>query len=83
MFKVKIYISLKEGIADPQGATIKHALDSLDYEGVGEVRTGKYLRIELNIKEKEKVKEQIEDMCRKILVNPVIEKYEYAVEEIR
>ena len=83
MFKVKIYISLKEGVADPQGATIKHALDSLGYEGVGQVRTGKYLRIELNIKEKEKLKEQIEDMCRKILVNPVIEKYEYVVEEIR
>ena len=83
MFKVHIYISLKEGVADPQGATIKHALDSLSYDGVGQVRTGKYLRIELNIKEKEKVKEQSEDMCRKILVNPVIEKYEYVVEEIR
>jgi len=83
MFKVKIYISLKEGVADPQGATIKHALDSLGYEGVGGVKTGKYFQIEMNVEDKKEVREQIEDMCRKILVNPVIENYEYKVEEVK
>ena len=82
MFKVTIYIGLKEGVADPQGATIKHTLDSLGYEGVGKVRVGKYLQIELNIKEKEKLDERVEDMCEKILVNPVIETYRYVVEEV-
>ena len=82
MFKVKIYIRLKEGVADPQGATIKHALDSLGYQGITKVKTGKYLQIQLNI-EKEKIEQQIEDMCKKILVNPVIEDYEYEIEETK
>ncbi len=83
MFKIKIYIRLKEGVADPQGATIKHALDSLGYLGITKVKTGKYLQIQLNTQEKKKIKEQIEDMCKKILVNPVIEDYEYEIEEIK
>lgn len=82
MFKVKIYIRLKEGVADPQGTTIKHALDSLGYQGITKVKTGKYLQIQLNI-EKEKIEQQIEDMCKKILVNPVIEDYEYEIEETK
>ncbi|MCD6575510.1 phosphoribosylformylglycinamidine synthase subunit PurS [Candidatus Aerophobetes bacterium] len=83
MFNAKVYISLKEGVADPQGATIKHALDSLGFKGVNEVKTGKYFQIELNIKNKREAEKQIEDMCKKILVNPVIEKYEYEIEEIK
>ncbi len=83
MFKVKIYITLKEGVADPQGATIKHALDSLGYSGVERVRTGKYLELNLNLKDEEKLRHQIEDMCKKILVNPVIENFEYKVEEMQ
>lgn len=81
MFWVKIYISLKEGVADPQGATIKHALDSLGYQGVERVRVGKYLELKLNLGDGEKIEEQIEDMCRKILVNPVIENFEYEIQE--
>lgn len=83
MFKIKIYISLKEGVADPQGATIKHALDSLGYEGVGEVRTGKYFQLELDLDDEQKVEEEIKSMCDKILVNPVIENYEYKIEEVK
>jgi len=83
MFNAKIYISLKEGVSDPQGVTIKHALDSLGYKGVKKVKTGKYLQVELEIDDKEKVKEEIEDMCKKILVNPVIENYTYKIEEIK
>ena len=82
MFRVKIYIRLKEEVTDPQGATIKHALDSLGYQGITKVKTGKYLQIQLNI-EKEKIEQQIEDMCKKILVNPVIEDYEYEIEETK
>jgi len=81
MFKVKIYISLKKGVADPQGTTIKSALKSLGYQGIGKVRMGKYMQVELNIKDKKEVKEEVEDMCKKLLVNPVIEDYDYEVEE--
>ena len=81
MFQIKIYVSLKEGVADPQGITIKNALDSLGYQGVGKVRMGKYLQVQLDIKDKKEVKREIEDMCKKLLVNPVIENYEYEIEE--
>ncbi|MCD6406332.1 phosphoribosylformylglycinamidine synthase subunit PurS, partial [Candidatus Aerophobetes bacterium] len=58
-------------------------LDSLGYKGVKKVKTGKYLQVELEINDKERVKEEIEDMCKKILVNPVIENYTYKIEEIK
>lgn len=79
MFKVKIYISLKEGVADPQGITIKNALNSLGYQGVGKVRMGKYLQLKLNVKDEKEARREIEDMCRKLLVNPVIENYDYEI----
>ena len=81
MFKVKIYISLKEGVADPQGITIKNALNSLGYQGVGKVRMGKYLQLKLNVKDEKEARREIEDMCRKLLVNPVIENYDYEIKE--
>ena len=81
MFQVKIYVSLKEGVADPQGITIKNALYSLGYQGVGKVRMGKYMQLKLNVKDKKEVKKEIEDMCKKLLVNPVIENYDYEIEE--
>jgi len=82
MFKVKIYISLKEGVADPQGITIKNALNSLGYQGVGKVRMGKYLQLKLNVKDEKEARREIEDMCRKLLVNPVIENYTYEIQDI-
>jgi len=82
VFQVKIYITLKEGVADPQGVTIKHALDSLGYEEVKEVRTGKFFQLKIASKNKDEVKEKVRSMCEKILVNPVIENYEYRIEEI-
>ena len=81
MLQVKIYISLKEGVADPQGITIKNALNSLGYQGVGKVRMGKYLQLKLNVKDGKEAKREIDDMCRKLLVNPVIENYDYEIKE--
>ena len=71
MSNVNIYISLKKTVADPQGITVKHALESLGYKGIGEVRVGKYIELSLeNSNEKE-----VKDMCEKLLVNPIIEEY--------
>ena len=71
MSNVNIYISLKKAVADPQGITVKHALESLGYKGIGEVRVGKYIELSLeNSNEKE-----VKDMCEKLLVNPIIEEY--------
>jgi len=78
-FEVQIYISLKKGVADPQGVTIKHALESLGYPGVGKVRMGKYLQMEIQAEDPRQVEKQLKDMCRKLLVNPVIEEYTYQI----
>ncbi|NQS88364.1 phosphoribosylformylglycinamidine synthase subunit PurS [Patescibacteria group bacterium] len=82
MLQVKICISLKEGVADPQGITIKNALNSLGYQGVGKVRMGKYLQLKLNVKDEKEARREIEDMCKKLLVNPVIENYTYEIQDI-
>ena len=77
MSLVKIYVTLKEGILDVQGATILKALKSLGYEDVADVRVGKYLQVKID-KNGDK-DEQIKKMCRQLLTNPIIEDYTYEV----
>jgi phosphoribosylformylglycinamidine synthase len=66
-------------VADPQGLTIKHALDSLNYQGIEEVRIGKLITIKLNVGDKEKAEREIDDMCKKLLANPIIEDYSFDI----
>jgi phosphoribosylformylglycinamidine synthase len=77
----KIYITLKSGVLDPQGKTIHHALDSLGYNEVEGVRLGKYVLIHLKNEDPERVKDRIEEMCQKLLANPVIEEYYFEIQE--
>lgn len=72
MKQFEIYVTGKEGIFDPAGEQSKAALDNLGYEGVTDVRIGKYIQLEVadNVD-----KEQIAEMCEKLLANPVIEDY--------
>jgi phosphoribosylformylglycinamidine synthase len=77
----KIYITLKSGVLDPQGKTIHHALDSLGYNEVEGVRLGKYVLIHLKDGDPEKVRDRIEEMCQKLLANPVIEEYRFEIQE--
>ena len=71
----KIVITLKPGLLDAQGKTVKGALDALGFKGVGEVRMGKYVEIELRNDSAASAKKEVERMCRKLLTNPVIERY--------
>lgn len=71
MARVYIYISLKKTVADPQGLTVKHALESLEYKGIKEVRMGKYIELTMDSADEP----QIHQMCKKLLVNPIIEEY--------
>ncbi|UOR10204.1 phosphoribosylformylglycinamidine synthase subunit PurS [Halobacillus amylolyticus] len=80
MRKVKIYITLKEGVLDPQGKAVQHSLHSLEYTNVGEVRIGKYM--EVMIEDKDNIEQQVEKMCDQLLANPVIEDYSYSIEEV-
>ena len=77
----KIYVTLKKSVLDPQGNTVKHALNSLGFKGVRDVRLGKYMEIKLNGKTKSSVEDQIRKMCDKLLVNPVIEEYTYEIKD--
>ena len=75
--KAKVHITLKKGVLDPQGKAISHALEGLGFEGVDDVRQGKFIEIELGSQNDEgTARTQVEEMCQKLLANPVIEDYE-------
>ncbi len=73
--KARVTITLKPGLLDVQGKTIKSALDTLGFKGVKGVRMGKYVEIELNGTRTAAAKKEVERMCRKLLANPVVETY--------
>lgn len=81
MRKVKVYVTLKENVLDPQGSAALHALHSLDYKSVSDVRIGKYM--ELVVDETQgNIDDVVKEMCEKILSNPVIEDYTYEIGEV-
>jgi len=73
--KAKVHVTLKPGVLDPQGKAVQHALGSLGFAGVDEVRQGKYIEIDLDESDADKAEAQVEDMCRQLLSNTVIEDY--------
>ncbi|WP_142849854.1 phosphoribosylformylglycinamidine synthase subunit PurS [Telmatospirillum sp. J64-1] len=73
--KAKVHITLKNGVLDPQGKAVQHALASLGFEGVNDVRQGKFIELDINETDRAKAKEQVEAMCRTLLANTVIENY--------
>lgn len=79
MYLAKIYITLKQGLLDSQGVTVKHALNSMGYAGVEEVRFGKYLELTLNSSDQAEAENQVKEMCERLLSNPVIENYRMEV----
>ncbi|WP_165999325.1 phosphoribosylformylglycinamidine synthase subunit PurS [Bacillus sp. Cs-700] len=79
MYKVKVYVTLKESVLDPQGSAVKNSLHSLSYHEVEDVRIGKYM--ELIVKDTENLDQRIKEICEKLLANTVIEDYTYEIEE--
>ena len=73
--KVKVIVTLKDGVLDPQGKAIQQTLNGMNFSEVKEVRQGKYFDIEVNIEDKIKAKAKAEEMCKKLLANLVIENY--------
>ncbi|MBN08053.1 MAG: phosphoribosylformylglycinamidine synthase [Rhodospirillaceae bacterium] len=73
--KAKIHVTLKNGVHDPQGQAIGHALESLGFDGVGDVRQGKYIEIDLVDSTEAAAQEKVAAMCRQLLANTVIENY--------
>ncbi len=73
----KISITLKRTVSDPQGLTIKHALESLGFKDLLDVRVGKLVIIEIKAKNKKEVEAKVNEMCKKLLANPIIEDYKF------
>ena len=73
--KISVVVTLKRDVLDPQGKTIKKALESINFENVNDVRQGKYFEIEIDEKNIKKGEEKVEEMCKKLLANLVIENY--------
>jgi len=75
--KAKIHVTLKQGILDPQGKAIEHALDSLGFNNAANVRVGKYMELDLQETDKTKAEVEVKSMCEKLLANTIIEEYRY------
>jgi len=81
MIEAEVYISLKKTVADPQGLTVKHALESLDYQGIDKVRMGKMVNLTLATDDQTEAKKQITEMCQKLLANPIIEDFRFEIKK--
>ena len=77
--KARVTVMLKSGILDPQGEAIKNALNSIGYNEVSSIRQGKVIEINLNEMSEEKAKNSIEEMCKKLLANTVVENYQIEI----
>ena len=80
-FHVRLLVSLKEGLLDPQGKAIEGALPALGWDNVGDVGVGKYLRFDVDAESEEAARDQVHQMADRFLTNPVIE--DYAILEVR
>ena len=73
--KVKVIVTLKNGVLDPQGKAIQQTLNGMNFDNVSEVRQGKFFEIEVKENDENKAKSLVHDMCKKLLANLVIEDY--------
>lgn len=81
-FLVQVLVSLKPAVNDPQGLTVQNALHDLGFSGVRRVRVGRYLEVHLEAENLEAAQRQADEMCRKLLANPVIEQFQFTVREV-
>ncbi len=73
--KARVHVTLKRGVLDPQGEAVRHALGSLGFDGVGEVRMGKVIELDLAETDRAAAEARVREMCEKLLANTVIENY--------
>ncbi|KQL51408.1 phosphoribosylformylglycinamidine synthase [Heyndrickxia shackletonii] len=80
MYKVKVYVTLRESVLDPQGTAVKQSLHTMNYQEVQDVRIGKYMELTIE-KADRNIEEVVNELCTRLLANPVIEDYRYEIEE--
>lgn len=79
-FTATVDVTLKKSIQDPQGQTTLHALEALGFQGTTDLRVGKHFVLKVNSANQSEAEKKVEDMCKKLLINPVIEEYKYFVQ---
>lgn len=79
-FSAEVRVTLKEGIADPQGQTIQRALPALGFEGVNDVRVGKLIELTVEASGPKEAETRVREMCEQLLANPVIETFEVTIQ---
>lgn len=79
--RARVYVTLKPGILDPQGQAVLHALGSLGYTGVKEVRVGKLIELELATDDKPGAEAEVKAMCERLLANTIIEEYRFELQD--
>ena len=83
MYLAKVYVTLKPTVNDPQGLTIKGALHTLGFKAVEEVRAGKYIEIKIQETSHDKATSEVQEMCKMLLANPVIENFRFELEQVK
>jgi len=81
LFKARVYVALKKGVLDPQGKAIGKVIADLGYQGVREVRQGKFFELLLDLADKEKAEQLVAELSDKVLRNPVIESVHFEISE--
>ena len=78
-YRASVYVTPKAGVVDPQGAVVERALPALGHSGAGNIRVGRYITLEVQGDDLAKAKADVDDMCRRLLANPIIEDYRFEV----
>jgi len=78
--KARVYVTLKDGVLDPQGQAVGRTLGRLGYQEVKDVRVGRYVEIELAGEDAARARERLDEMCRRLIANTVIEDYRIEIE---
>jgi phosphoribosylformylglycinamidine synthase len=79
LYKAQIKVTLRKSILDPQGKTIEHSIQSLGYKNVTDTRIGKYIELKLDASSENEAKKITEEVCNRLLANPVMEDYEFSI----
>jgi phosphoribosylformylglycinamidine synthase subunit PurS len=79
VYRVSVYVTPKAGVVDPQGAVVERALPALGHSGATNIRVGRYITLEVRGTDPERVRADVDDMCRRLLANPIIEDYRFDI----
>lgn len=82
MFLSKINVTLRKSILDPQGKAVQHAIGTMNVDGIKDVRMGKYIELTIEAENEHLARAATEEVCKKLLANPVMEVYRFEIEKI-